>query len=97
MNKDWAFADDKYTCELRTAGVLIKNNMILVQRDKDRNEYALPGGHIKIGETLEDDLVREMMEEMGINLEYVQSKRMFLGMERQASAYYRFLLSDRAL
>ena len=68
MNKDWAFADDKYTCELRTAGVLIKNNMILVQRDKDRNEYALPGGHIKIGETLEDDLVREMMEEMGVGI-----------------------------
>ena len=40
MNKDWIFIDDKYTCGLRTAGVLIKDDMILMQRDKDRNEYA---------------------------------------------------------
>ena len=59
MNKDWLFADDKYICGLRTAGVVIKDNMILVQRDKDGNDYALPGGHIKIGETSEAALVRK--------------------------------------
>lgn len=68
MNIDWAFPDDKCTCELRTAGILIKDNMILVQKDKYGNEYVLPGGHIKIGETLEDGLVREMMEEMGVKI-----------------------------
>ena len=47
MNKDWIFTDDKNTCGLRAAGVLIKDNMILVQRDRDGIEYALPGGHIK--------------------------------------------------
>lgn len=68
MNKDWIFADDKYTCALRTAGVLIKDNMILVQKDKNSNEYALPGGHIKIGETSENALVREIMEEIGVRI-----------------------------
>ncbi len=37
--------------------------------EKDGKEYALPGGHVKIGETLEDGLIRETMEEMGIKIE----------------------------
>ena len=66
--KDWLFASDKYVCDLRTVGVLIKDNKILVQRDKDGNEYALPGGHIKIGETLEDGLIREYKEEAAVDI-----------------------------
>ena len=69
MDKDWLFSSDEYTCDLRTAAVLVKDNRILVQREKDGNEYALPGGHIKIGETLEDGLLRETMEEMGVKIE----------------------------
>ena len=56
MNKDWLFTGEGYVCGLRAAGVLIRNNMILVQKDKDGNEYALPGGHIKVGETLIEEL-----------------------------------------
>ncbi len=66
--KDWLFSADTYICDIRTVGVLVKNNKILVQRDKDCNEYALPGGHIKIGETLEDGLRREYKEETGIDI-----------------------------
>ena len=68
MEKDWLFATDEYICDLRTVAVLVKNNKILVQRDRNGNEYALPGGHIKIGETLENGLIRETMEEMGVNI-----------------------------
>lgn len=35
-------------------GVLIRDGKILVQRDRDGHEYVLPGGHVKIGEILED-------------------------------------------
>ena len=69
MNKDWIFTTEEYICDLRTAAVLVKDNKILVQRDKDGNEYALPGGHVKIGETLEAGLIREIMEEMGVQIE----------------------------
>ena len=69
MEKDWVFTTNEYTCGLRTTAVLIKDNKILVQRDKDGKEYALPGGHVKIGETLEEGLIRETMEEMGIKIE----------------------------
>ncbi|MCM1579709.1 MAG: NUDIX domain-containing protein [Ruminococcus sp.] len=68
MNKDWLFSDDEYICDIRTAGVLIKDNMILVQRDKNGNEYALPGGHIKMGEPPEKGLIREISEEMEIGI-----------------------------
>lgn len=68
MNKDWLFATDEYICDLRTVSVLIKDNKILVQREKDGNEYALPGGHVKIGETLENGLIRETMEEIGVKI-----------------------------
>ncbi len=68
LEKDWLFSDDEYICDLRTVGVLVKDNKILVQREKDGNEYALPGGHIKIGETLEDGLVREYKEETGVDI-----------------------------
>lgn len=69
MPKDWLFAADEYICDVRAAAVLIRDNKILVQRDREGREYALPGGHIKIGETLEDGLIREAMEEMGVQIE----------------------------
>lgn len=68
IDKDWLFTTADYICDLRTVAVLVKDNKILVQRDRDGNEYALPGGHVKIGETLEDGLIRETMEEMGVRI-----------------------------
>ena len=66
--KDWLFSTEEYICDLRTVGVLLKDGKILVQRDADGNEYALPGGHVNIGETLEDGLVREYKEETGADI-----------------------------
>lgn len=40
INKDWLFTTEEYICDLRTVAVLVKNGKILVQRDKDGNEYA---------------------------------------------------------
>lgn len=68
MEKDWLFSAEEYICDLRAAAVLIKGDKLLVQRDKNGNEYALPGGHVKIGETLKDALVREAAEELGVKI-----------------------------
>ena len=68
MEKDWIFRNDKYICDLRTVGVLVRDGKLLVQRDRDGNEYALPGGHVKIGETTADGLVREYREETGAGI-----------------------------
>lgn len=65
---DWLFSGENYICNFRSVGVLIRNNKILVQRDKDGSEYALPGGHVKIGECSNDSLVREYKEETGADI-----------------------------
>ena len=62
MAQDWTFQTPECLCSLRTAGVLIQNGKLLVQRDKDQSEYALPGGHVKMGETTVHSLVREYKE-----------------------------------
>jgi putative transcriptional regulator len=54
---DWLFEIDNNICDLRVAGILIKNNKIVVQRDKNGSEYAIPGGHVKIGETTEEAIL----------------------------------------
>lgn len=68
MNNDWLFASESAVCGVRTAAVLVKDNKLLVQRERNGAEYALPGGHIKIGETLEAGLIREIAEETGANI-----------------------------
>ena len=65
MNQDWIFPAGDYLCDLRVAGVMIRQGQLLVQRDADGTEFALPGGHVRVGETLEDALIREYREETG--------------------------------
>lgn len=66
MEKDWIFSGETYSCGVRVAGVWVRQGCILLQREENGQEYAVPGGHIRIGETLEDGLKREWMEETGL-------------------------------
>jgi 8-oxo-dGTP pyrophosphatase MutT (NUDIX family) len=68
MKKDWLFYDENNICNYRSAGVLLRNNKLFVQREKDGIEYALPGGHVKIGETSAESLIREYKEETGADI-----------------------------
>ncbi|PAT00969.1 hypothetical protein CI105_08965 [Candidatus Izimaplasma bacterium ZiA1] len=68
MNKDWLFRVENQTCNFRSVGILIRNNKLLVQKDIKTNIYALPGGHVKISESSNISLVREFLEETGVNI-----------------------------
>lgn len=46
MEKDWIFHADGYNCDLRAAGVLIRDGNILVQRDHGGSEYAPPRHYV---------------------------------------------------
>lgn len=56
--EDWVFS-------YRVAGICIHNGCVLLQTTKDDNFYAFPGGHVALGETNADTLIREFREEIG--------------------------------
>lgn len=52
-------------------GVLIhKGKVLLIQRGKEplKGSWAIPGGAVELGETLEDAVIRELREETGITV-----------------------------
>ncbi len=65
MNRDINFKSDDYTFSIRTVGVTVRDGKVLLQREKDGDEYALPGGTVKLGETSIETLIREYKEETG--------------------------------
>jgi hypothetical protein len=50
------------------AGGLVQNSQgeILVIRERGATTYKLPGGHIELGEKIEEAVIREVLEETGI-------------------------------
>jgi len=66
MIRDWLFADESNICGFRAAGVLIRDNELLLQ--SHGNEFALPGGHVVLGETAEDAIIREFKEEIRLDI-----------------------------
>lgn len=49
-------------------GGFVQNSLgeLLVIRERDASTYKLPGGHIELGEKIEDAVYREVLEETGI-------------------------------
>ena len=65
---DLLFKTESTIFDVRAVGVLVREGKLLVQRDKNGSEYALPGGHVQLGETTADALVREFEEETGAKI-----------------------------
>jgi 8-oxo-dGTP diphosphatase len=58
------------------AGVLIGDGSVLVEKrraddDADPGTILLPGGHVEVGESLNQALKREMLEELGVRIEKI--------------------------
>ena len=54
-------------------GALISNDkkeIFLVKSHKWGNLYCIPGGHIELGETIEEAVKREIKEEVGLDIEF---------------------------
>ena len=54
--------------KLRTTGIIIKDNKVLVQKAKKFEGYVLPGGHIELGELSKEAMLREIKEETKLDV-----------------------------
>ena len=83
---------DDYLLNVRTSGILIHNNKILLHKNINEEHYALLGGRVAIGENSEEALRREIMEELGKEIEitgYITTiENLF---EMKSSKYYEIL------
>ena len=68
MSKDIIFKTDEYVFSYRVAGLLLHNGKVLLQRPQNDTAYAIPGGHVALGETNEETLVREFKEEINVDI-----------------------------
>ncbi|NOU94269.1 NUDIX domain-containing protein [Paenibacillus sp. LMG 31456] len=60
--------------QVRVTGILIENEQILLVKQQVSNSraWSLPGGRVEQGETLEDSIVRELLEETGLHTRVVR-------------------------
>lgn len=62
------FNIDNGVFNFRVAGLLFYESKVLVHRLIDDNFYAFPGGRVEMFESTENTIVREMNEELGVNV-----------------------------
>ncbi|MCL2519208.1 MAG: NUDIX hydrolase [Oscillospiraceae bacterium] len=65
---DILFHTNNYVFSYRVAGILVRDNKILLQKPTNDTGFAVPGGHVEFGETNAETLVREFKEEIGADI-----------------------------
>ena len=66
------FDQDGLRFNYRVAGVAIHDGAVLVHRAGDDPFWTLPGGRAEIGETAEQTIKREMLEELSCDVEVLR-------------------------
>ena len=68
MNKDMCVACDDGILNIRVGAIIMKNGKILMVGNNREYLYSV-GGRVKFGETAEEAVVREVLEETGVQME----------------------------
>ena len=80
------------------AVILSEGKVLIVKRKYDplAGQWSLPGGGVELGETLEDSIVREMLEETGLEIEVGPVIEVFdrITRDEQGEVRYHFVLVD---
>lgn len=66
MDITYISGDNKFN--YRVCGILLHEHKILAMQDTRSPYYYLPGGRVKLGETAEEAVQRELKEELGISV-----------------------------
>ena len=62
--RDILFKEEKFVFSSRVSGILVHDGKVLVQCLPGTTEHAFIGGHVMLGETQAEALMREYMEEL---------------------------------
>lgn len=65
---DISFNQENQKFNYRVCAVIISENRLLAMHDERSPYFYLPGGRVKMGETAEQAVVREIWEELGVTL-----------------------------
>jgi mutator protein MutT len=79
--------------------VIVQDGQVLIVKRKFEplaGQWSLPGGGVELGETLEDSIVREMLEETGLDIEVGPVIEVFDRITRDddGTVRYHFVLVD---
>lgn len=66
------YEKDSYVFSYRVAGVAISNDKVLVHRSINDDFWSLPGGRCEFLEISKDTLIREMKEEIGVEVRIIR-------------------------
>jgi len=55
--------------KLRVCGIVKQDNKVLLLKSKTNQGYCIPGGHVELGELTTTAIVREMKEELNIDID----------------------------
>lgn len=69
---DITFKTDQGRFNYRVCGMIIHDGKILAMRDQRSPYYYLPGGRVQLGETVEEAVLRELREELGVDAKIVR-------------------------
>lgn len=74
MKKDISIVVDDSKLNVRTGVIFKHNNQVLVEISKVGSNSTIPGGRVKFNEKSEDTAVREIKEELEIDLDKTRLK-----------------------
>lgn len=66
---DITFKAENHTLNVRAAALIIHNNKVLLHKNVNEEYFALLGGRVKLGESSLETVKREVMEELGKEIE----------------------------
>lgn len=69
---DISFNQENQKFNYRVCAMIISENRLLAMHDERSPYFYLPGGRVKMGETAEQAVVREIWEELGVTLKIVR-------------------------
>lgn len=79
-------------------GVVIRqNHVLLIRRGREplKGEWSIPGGMLELGESLEEGIKREVLEETGLNVQPLETLTVFDRVQKNGKrVQYHYVIID---